>query len=30
MMKLTGGPAVISKGAATTTQITDAILAALR
>ena len=29
MMKLPGGPGVISKGAATSTQLTDAIIAAL-
>jgi len=29
MMKLTGGPDVFKKGAATTTQMTDAIIAAL-
>jgi hypothetical protein len=28
-MKLTGGPDVFKKGAATTTQLTDAIIAAL-
>jgi hypothetical protein len=29
MMRLTGGPKAIDQGAATTTQMTDAILAAL-
>jgi len=29
MMKLTGGPDVFRKGAATTTQMTDAVIAAL-
>jgi isocitrate dehydrogenase (NAD+) len=30
MMRITGGPQVIEKGAATTTQMTDAVIAALR
>jgi isocitrate dehydrogenase (NAD+) len=30
MMRITGGPQVIARGAATTTQMTDAVIAALR